>query len=185
MSKGEETLAVTGWTQAGRGFEEVFLTHYRRIVLVLFHLLGDRTRADELANEVFWKVYRRFSWSAPNSNVAGWLYRVATNLGIEELRAAGRRQRYERAAGQVIRDADSATTPLDDLLLVEKRARVHAVLASLKGWQAQILTLRSIGLSYEELADALRMKRSSVGTMLARAEAEFGKRYSQMHGGEE
>jgi len=71
------------------------------------------------------------------------------------------------------------------VLTAEKRVRVHAVLASLKRWQAEILILRSSGFSYKELADALDFKEPSVGTMLARAEAQFQKRYLQLHGNEE
>jgi RNA polymerase sigma-70 factor (ECF subfamily) len=70
-------------------------------------------------------------------------------------------------------------------LRAEKRARVRAVLASLRRWQAQILILRSSGLSYAELAQALEIKASSVGTMLIRAETEFQKQYVRLYGREE
>src|SRR5262249_49669858 len=152
---------------------------------VLFRISGDRARAEELANEVLWKAYRQSSSPSPNGNLDGWVYRTATNLGIEDLRAKARRQRYEGAAARDADPAGASTTPLDDVLRAEKRVRVRVVLASLKRWQAQILILRSSGLSYKELADALNFKEGSVGTMLARAEAQFQKRYVQLHGNEE
>ena len=166
-------------------FEELFLNHYHRIVAVLFRLVGDRTQAEELANDVFWKAYRHPSLRTTDGNVGGWLYRTATNLGIDALRAAARRKQYEQAAARSLAESSVPVSPLDEVLLDEKRSRVRRVLASLKPVQAQILILRSSGLSYNELAEALGANRASIGTMLARAEAEFQRRYIQMHGSEE
>jgi len=180
--RGERSPAAS--EPAESSFEAFFLTHYRRLFSLLFRVTGDRTRAEELANEVLWKAYRQ-SPTRVDGNLEGWLYRAATNLGIEDLRANARRQRYERAAAQDVANPGASTTPLDEVLRAEKRVRVHAVLAMLKRWQAQILILRSSGFSYKELADALDFKEASVGTMLARAEAQFQKRYLQLHGNEE
>ena len=69
------------WSEAE--FEAVFLEHYSRIVGVLLRLLGERTRAEELANDVFWKLYRTPAVGEVDGRVGGWLYRTATNLGID------------------------------------------------------------------------------------------------------
>jgi DNA-directed RNA polymerase specialized sigma24 family protein len=100
------------------------------------------------------------------------LYRTATKLGIDALRASGRRRQYEEAAGEAGQEG-AADSPLDDLLRDEKCRRVRAVLASIKPIQAQLLLLRISGLSYKELAEALDVKMSGIGTMLNRAEEEF------------
>jgi RNA polymerase sigma-70 factor (ECF subfamily) len=55
------------------------------------------------------------------------------------------------------------------------------VLASIKPSSAQLLILRTSGFSYKELAAALDVKMSGIGTMLNRAEEEFRKRYSALH----
>jgi RNA polymerase sigma factor (sigma-70 family) len=171
--------------RAGLTFERVFLAYYPRIVTVLYRVVGDRTRAEELTNEVFWRAHRQWSSRAVNTNPGGWLYRTATNLGIDDLRLTTRRRRYEQTAARDVCDEGASPTPLDGLLQMEKRIQVQAVLYSMKKWQAQILILRSSGLSYEELASALGIKRTSVGTTLARAEREFHKRYFRTHGAEE
>lgn len=165
-------------------FQKIFLTHHGRIVALLFRMVGDHTRAEELASDVFWKV-SQLPPSAAKENVGGWLYRTAANLGIGDLRARARRQRYERdAARDAAGDTDSESA-LDQVLRAEQRVRVRSVLASLKPLRAQLLILRSSGFSYKELADVLRVKMNSVGTRLARAEAEFHKRYFQLYGREE
>jgi len=169
------------WTDSV--FEQVFLQHYPRIVAVLFRLMGDRHRAEELANDVFWRLYRQPLLPEPDGNLGGWLYRTATNLGIDALRAKGRRQQYEQAAGRSMREAGQELDPFNELLREEKRNQVRAVLAELKPNQAQILILRASGLSYNELAEVLGVQRGSVGTMLSRAETEFQKRYLEWYGG--
>jgi RNA polymerase sigma factor (sigma-70 family) len=116
--------------------------------------------------------------------VGGWLYRTATNLGIDALRVSGRRRRYENEAGEA--KAEGAVVgPLDDLLREEKCRRVRSVLGSIKPAYSQLLILRSSGLTYKELADALDVKSSGIGTMLNRAEEEFRNLYLALYPTEE
>jgi len=171
----ERSAGATGWDASD--FEKVFLENFSRIAAVLFRLLGDRARTEELANEVFWKLYRQPALPATEGNVPGWLYRTATNLGIDELRSRGKRKQYEEAAGRLTAESDGSPDPLDEVLREEKCRQVRTALAALKPAQAQILILRHSGFSYNELADCLRVSRGSVGTMLMRAEAEFQRRY--------
>ena len=164
-------------------FRAVFLQHYARIVAILVRLLGDLSHAEEVANDAFWRLYRQPALQV-DGNVGGWLYRTATNLGIDALRASDRRRQYEEAAGGA-RQEGKAAGPLDDLLREEKCRRVRVVLASIKPTQAQLLILRSSGFSYKELAEALNVKMSGIGTMLNRAEEEFRNRYLALHPNEE
>ncbi len=164
-------------------FRAVFLQHHSRIVSVLMRLLGDRSHAEELANEAFWRLYRQPELQV-DGNIGGWLYRAATNLGLDALRASGRRREYEQAAARLSSDQVSGG-PLHDLLRKERCERVREVLASIKPAQAQLLLLRSCGLSYKELADALQVKMSGIGTMLNRAEEEFRKQYLTLYPDEE
>ena len=166
------------WPEAE--FEALFLQHYPRVLGVLLRLLGERTHAEELANDVFWKLYRTPTLRLEDGRVGGWLYRTASNQGIDALRAGARRRKYEDAAARAREPL--AATPLDDVVRAEQRRRVRAVLAALKPLQAQILILRASGLSYKELAEVVEVKPGGIGTMLARAHAEFRKLYLEMHG---
>src|SRR5512146_57265 len=89
-----------------RAFEAIFHEHYAQIYAVLFRLTGDRYEADDLASETFWRL-----WDHPpvrDENLAGWLYRVATRLGYNTLRASHRRDHYETAAATfATQDGDS------------------------------------------------------------------------------
>jgi len=169
------------WDEAD--FREIFQQHYARIVGILVRLLGDRGHADEIANDAFWRLYRQPILQT-DGNVGGWLYRTAMNLGIDALRMSARRRQHEETAGRIAQE-NIQSGPLDDLLREETCRRVRRVLSLLKPAQAQLLILRSAGLSYKEIADVLEVKATGVGTMLNRAEEEFRNRYAALHPNEE
>ena len=176
---------VTAGGSTHEGFEDLFLAHYARITAVLRRMLGDSGRAEDLANEVFLKLYRRPFLRDSDGNLPGWLYRTAMNLGIDALRSSARRTSYEQAAARAeIRNQDAGNA-FDHALRAERQQRVRRVLAELKPAQAQLLLLRACGHSYKELADCLRVEPGSVGTLLNRAEAAFEQRYLELYGREE
>lgn len=162
-----------------REFEAIFLEHWPRVYRVLVQLVGDRDEAEDLAIETFWRLYNRPPGPdrTPGTNLGGWLYRVATNLGLNAIRAWKRRQQYESEAVRLTPDTD----PAESLARAEERRRVRQVLYDMKPRQMQLLLLRYSGLSYKELADALDLSVNSIGALLARAEREFETRYRQIN----
>ncbi len=151
-------------------FEALFFQHYARIYAVLFRLIGDKSEAEDLTLETFWKL-----WQQPPSrsdNVAGWLYRVATRLGYNALRAAKRRVQYESQATADL-PAIHPVDPADEAERSDERVRVRAVLSRMSERDAQLLVLRHSGLAYKEIAAAMQVSPNSVGTLLTRAEKEF------------
>ena len=159
-------------------FDELFLRYYSRIHAVVFRMTGDTAEADDITQETFIRLYHHPPEAAGREhNVGGWLYRVAVNLGYNALRAARRRAVYELAA-----DRESTADPESVTEQHEERLRVRSALAELPPQQAQLLMLRHAGLSYKELAAALDVAPTSVGTLLARAERAFEVRYRAMAG---
>jgi RNA polymerase sigma-70 factor (ECF subfamily) len=168
----------------GRGavsVESLFREHYARMVGMLARLTGDRAHAEEVAADVFHKLSQRPELLAGQDDPTAWMYRVATNAGLDAVRTNTRRRKREEVAGM---DAHGPAPPdaLDSMLREERRARVREVLESLKPREAQLLLLRANGLAYRELAQTLGVEPGSVGTMLARAEAEFERRFRARHG---
>jgi RNA polymerase sigma-70 factor (ECF subfamily) len=157
---------------AAVAFEAIFHEHWTRVYAVLFRLVGDRAEAEDL----------RPPAHEHGSNLSGWLYRVATNLGFNALRAFKRRQRYEQEAGQLLLEAAAPHDPDIAAERAEERQQVRRVLAQMKPRSAQLLILRHSGLSYAELAAALGVSPGSIGTMLARAEREFEAQYRALEG---
>ncbi len=167
-------------------FEAIFLEHFSRVAGILTRMLGDRSQAEEIAGEVFWRLYRDERKLLLTGKVAPWLYKTATRAGIDAIRASTRRSRYEQAALFEKRASGvEESGPLKSLLRDEERARVQAVLTSMKPAQAQLILMRADGAPYKELAEAIGVAVSSVGTLLIRAEAEFRRRYLQLNGARE
>ena len=159
-------------------FDELFLRYYSRIYAVVLRLTGDAAEADDIAQETFIRLYRQPPEEAGREhNVGGWLYRVAVNLGYNALRAARRRAVYEHAA-----DRESSADPESVTEQHQERLRVRSTLAELPPQQAQLLMLRHAGLSYKELAAALDVAPTSIGTLLARAERAFEAHYRDLVG---
>jgi RNA polymerase sigma-70 factor, ECF subfamily len=154
-----------------RAFEELFTRHYARVYGVALRISGDAQEAEELAQDVFLKLYRRPLSDSDDANVAGWLYRVATNDAFNAVRSRRRRLGWLRRFVQ--REpvgVDASADPLHIIAGRDEASRVRTALAQLPERQRNALVLRASGLSYLEVADALEIKPTSVGTLLARAE---------------
>jgi RNA polymerase sigma-70 factor, ECF subfamily len=167
----------TGIGQAGFDLETVFRAQYGRVARIIARVVRDPARAQELAVEVFFKLWQ--TPKAQGDNVEGWLYRAAVRKGLTELRSRTRRIHHE---SQVERE--NVRSPEDLHAVEETHERVRLVLAVIDGRQAELLLLRSHGLSYEELAVALGLNINSVGTLLSRAEQAFRKEYTKRYGKE-
>ena len=157
-------------------FEAVFHAQYHRVARVIFRVIQDPSRAEELAVEVFWKLWRHSSAQGPQC--AGWLYRSAVRAAVDELRKRARREKYERWFGVNALSGD----PEAEHEASEERTRIRTVLAALRRKDAQLIALRSEGLTYEELAQVLSLKPTSIGTVLRRAHESFRKEYVKRYG---
>ena len=158
-------------------FEELFLRHYDRVYGLLYRLVGTRHEAEDLAQEVFMRLYSR-PLARPD-NVTGWLYRVAMNVGYNALRSESRLRRREQASANGVEENDipSAETAA---LVRETQREVRAALAKLSPRSAQMLLMRQMGFSYRELAEAVGVAPGSVGTLLNRAGKAFRKAYREV-----
>lgn len=158
-------------------FESFFHSYYARIALVVARVVRDPSRAEEIAVEAFWKLWRNLK-GAREGQAAGWLYRTAVRMALDELRKDARRIRKEsRQLSQ-----PTALTPEQAHAAEEERVRVRLVLVSLDARQAELLVLRNNDLSYAEVAAAMGLNPSSVGTLISRAQQAFRKEYVIRYG---
>ena len=173
---------TAGAGRTGAWFEAMFREHYPQVVALLTRLTGDRGQAEEIAADAFSKLARRPALFESTDGQTAWLYRVATNAGLDAVRANSRRRRMEQAAGVERLRAGAGPGALEEMLREERCRRVRGILAALKPRDAELLLLRSSGMAYREIAQALGVQAGSVGTMLARAEREFERKYRARHG---
>ena len=174
-----ESRAAEGFQEeaAPFDFEAVFRLHYARVARLIARLVKDPGRAEELAVEVFWQLWR--NPKAQGDRIGGWLYRTAVHAGLYELRRQARRERF----AHLFRSTESPPDPEQVHAAAQEQKQVRAVLARMNVRQAELLLLRNNGLSYEELAAALKLNAASVGTLLSRAQQAFRKEYVKQFGG--
>ena len=161
-------------------FEGLFLQHYDRVYGALFRLLGDQGEAEDMAQQVFLKLYHALDHlqaKQDETNLTGWLYRVAVNQGYNALRSRKRRRAWYEQLARRWFPVEVAPDPADLADRREAQAQVRQVLAKMKSRQAKLLLLRHSGLSYAELAAALDIAPTSVGPLLTQAKRTFAQNY--------
>lgn len=161
-------------------FAELFERYYGLVYRLAFRLSGSAEEAEDLAQEVFVRLYQRPPALAEGESLRPWLYRVTANLGLNALRARRRHHdrllRWFRLEWPLSRGAAAR-----ELEQREASELARELLATLPERDRVILVLRHSGLTYEEIASALGVQPSSVGTLLARAERRVRERYRALH----
>jgi RNA polymerase sigma-70 factor (ECF subfamily) len=160
-------------------FEAIFREHFGRLMRVSRRVLGSDAEAEEVCSDVFLRLYRSGPGAIADGSAGGWLYRVGTRAAVDALRRNRRRHEEEFAedAGETL--PAHTDDPLGSVLRAELIGRVREALARMQVEKAQLLLLRHSGLSYREISTTMKIGATSVGKMLARAEAEFSKIYQR------
>ncbi|MEO8356330.1 MAG: sigma-70 family RNA polymerase sigma factor [Chloroflexota bacterium] len=159
------------------GFEALFTEHWAHVYRLLYRLVGDPSEAEDLALETFFRLHQRYPLPENDFNLGGWLHRVATNLGLHSIRGWKRRERYEMTAGKYALEEVPQHDPAQILAQSDERHLVRLALARMNERQSQLLVMRHSGMSYKDIARALKLAPASIGPLLVRAEREFGKHY--------
>jgi RNA polymerase sigma-70 factor (ECF subfamily) len=164
-------------------FEAIFTRYYPLVFQLAYRCTGQRDEADDIAQEAFLRFYRTPPHATSEVERRAWLCRVTMNLGLNALRSRQRRIFHEERASDgtwspVSEDA-AQFNPEQHVNDNEQSAFIRSVLAELPERQQIYILLRSIGLSYAEIAQATGVAPASVGSLLARAEREFRRRYHE------
>jgi RNA polymerase sigma-70 factor (ECF subfamily) len=161
-------------------FEELVLRYQCRLVTVLEHLVGNRDQAEDLAQEVFLRVYRARQSYQPGAKFSTWLFTIANNVAATALRTRSRRREVSlasRDAGassvgrlDALVQASSGQMPARQLDKAEMRQIVHLALESLNERQRMAVLLNKFeGMSYEDIAQAMELTPKAIKSLLSRA----------------
>jgi RNA polymerase sigma-70 factor, ECF subfamily len=141
--------------------------HSRRVLNIAYQFTGRRDEAEELAQEVFLRVFRSLHQFDLTTHFVPWLVRVTRNLCIDEHRSRAR-EKAALVADEVDaeRTEDTGASPYRNLEEKELEQRVRQGLAELGEELRTALVLRDLqGLSYSEIAEVLHL---AVGTVKSR-----------------
>jgi len=155
--------------------------HSRRVLNIAFQFTGRREEAEDLAQEIFLRIYRSLRRFDLSTSFLPWLVRVSRNLCIDEHRSRAR----ERASlvgeePDPERTADPRPGPLRRLEENELEARVRRGLEKLPEDLRTALILRDLqGLSYSEIAEALELPEGTVKSRIHRGRLELAQVFSR------
>ena len=166
--------------QAGdeRAFDILYERHHRSVLNVAYRLLGDRDSAEDVAQDVFVKLYQSPKTYRLTARFTTWLYRVTYNACIDQMR---KRKRSNSVALE-----DSSERVVDPAALPETQAEsnelareVMSALAILPENQRIAVVLQMYeGLSYQQIADVMRTSVSAIESLLFRAKQTLKERLS-------
>jgi len=149
-------------------FEALFRREYARVVAIAQRIVRDTALAEDVAQDVFVSFYRKHPADA--GYAPAWLHAAAAHTALNAIRSRARRDRRETAHA---RDADVTVDPARSAERSETQAEVRTALSRIDERSATLLALRYSGLSYDEIAAAMGLRKSSIGTFLGRAEDAF------------
>jgi RNA polymerase sigma-70 factor (ECF subfamily) len=160
------------------GFDFLIQKYRKPIIHFMYRMVHNQAIAEELAQEVFLRVYRSRETYRAEARFSTWLYRIATNLGVNHARDT----RLERTASTVYLDeTDSETGTTPDVADVTpsaesnllRRERLNAirqhVLALPERQRMAVLMHKYEGLDYKQIGDVLKLSESATKSLLFRA----------------
>ena len=163
-----------------QAFEQLVTIYQDRLIGVLYHLVSDRSMAEDLAQEVFLRVYRARESYRPSAKFSTWLFRIANNAASNQRRNRGRRR--ERSLN-VQQSSPNASRPIEKLLIEKSKLmpsrqvasreacdQVRAALDALGERQRMAILLhRFEGMSYADIGNTMDMSAPAVKSLLSRA----------------
>lgn len=160
-------------------FQDIFRQHYQIVYGVARRTLGSREEAEEVAQEAFVKLYQKWPHLIITTSLTAWLAKVTINLAFNRLRSNGQDRRLSSKLETLGTHAHPSAEELT--AQSEERQAVQEILLLLKPKDRACLIARHSGLTYREISDALGIKTTSVGKVLARAEDKFKKAYEKLN----
>jgi len=160
------------------GFDFLIQKYRKPIIHFMYRMVHNQAVAEELAQEVFLRVYRSRETYRAEARFSTWLYRIATNLGVNYARDT----RHERTASTIYldeTDSETGTTPdvADSTPGAEanllRRERLNAirehVLALPERQRMAVLMHKYEGMDYKQIGDVLKLSESATKSLLFRA----------------
>lgn len=166
-------------------FEEVYQSYQERIYNCIYRIVGVSEEAHDLTQETFLRAYIGLPKIEGDLKVGPWLYRIATNLCMDQLRRRKliRWEDWESFTALFHPKQVAIDNPERDVIRQESRELVHATLQQLPPrYRISLILFEHHGLSCEQIAEVIGSSRSAVKSLLFRARNEFAIVYKRLGG---
>lgn len=177
---------VVAWARDGRerAYRELIRRYERPVFSLIYRMVRDRERAEDLTQETFVKVLNALASYRPEYKFSSWIFKIANNAAIDQLRrkeldtlsldGAPDALTAERQEGTALRIADVGESPLDELTARELGGQIEEAIAQLRPDYRSCILLRHVeGYTYEEIAEILGLPLGTVKTYIHRARVEL------------
>lgn len=161
-------------------FDEVFAAHHRVVYRYAYALTRDRGLAEDVVQEVFLRLHANLDAAQAAGMPRAWLLRVAANLARNLLRTRSRAASRDEAFVANASQAAEMIAPDEELLRQAEIAEARRTLNKIKEPMRSCLLLKHEGLTYREIAAALEINESNVGSLVARGRREFIRLYGKI-----
>jgi RNA polymerase sigma-70 factor (ECF subfamily) len=159
-------------------FEAFFRRYEPRITGYLWRMVNDEGCARDLCQETFLRAWQHFAEVEASHQPTAWLFRVATNLALNEIR-----HRASRIASAISIDANTDPASSDPALRFVERDFVQQILAELPPKQRALLILREVhDVPFADVSRLLGMSPNAAKIALCRARVQFRERYLRKGG---
>lgn len=162
-----------------QAFEELVRRYQRQVANIIYLTLGNRDEVEDLSQEVFIRVYKSLTKFERDASLYSWIYRIAVNLCIDEIR----RKKIKRtlsleffSEGKLEEEKKnkSQTSAADGVLGKEKRQVILDALQKLSPVHRTVIVLREYeDLTYEQIAKTLHISTQAVKSRIFRAREEL------------
>src|SRR5688500_13674828 len=171
--------------QAGdhAAFEAIFTQYQTAIYNYIYRLMGSAEDAYDMTQDTLLKAYLALPKTSDDLRVGAWLYRIATNVCLDELRHRKlvKWQPWEAFVSVFHPSQVAKDSPERDCINTERSEEVQLILAQLHPKYRLCLILREYhDLSYDEIAEVLTTTRAAVKSLLFRAREEFRQVYAKV-----
>lgn len=151
-------------------------TYKERIMNITYRFLQDRSMAEDIAQEVFIKVYNSANRYQPSAKFSTWIYRITANLCLNELRS--KKQSRTISLEETSELYDSAQSdPITNLEKSRLQNAVRKAIDDLPDRQRMLIILKKYeGLSYKNISEIMGCSVSAVDSLLQRAKQNLKQR---------
>jgi len=152
-------------------FAELVEKFQHRLVGILQHMVGNHQEAEDLAQEVFLRVYRTRAHYSPKAKFSTWLFTIANNLALNAIRNRKRRRTQDIDAQEShLMPANRGPAPTQHLAETELSGVIREALDTLSERQRMALVLNKFEeMSYEDIATVMGLTTKAVKSLLSRA----------------
>ncbi|MBL7139888.1 MAG: sigma-70 family RNA polymerase sigma factor [Planctomycetes bacterium] len=158
-------------------FQELVERNHSRVIGLIYRFISDASDAEDLAQEVFLRIYRARKTYKPTAKFSTWMFRITANVSLNALRSRANRKddvSIEQVSDfgdgpRAMPDPDSEL-PDHNLHRAELHDKVREAIADLPEKQQVAVVLNKYeGMSYAEIADTIGCSTMAVKSLLARA----------------